>query len=74
VDAGDGGHLVEPPVPEPLGLQGGDPPPLLLIEAAEDQVEPAVVVGHGAGAVLASGARALVDRAFHPGISFGYRE
>jgi len=74
VDAGDGGHLVEPPVPEPLGLQGGDPPPLLLIEAAEDQVEPAVVVGDGTSAELAGGARALVDGAFHPGISFGYGE
>ena len=70
VQAGDGRHLVEPAVPEPLGLQGGDPPTLLLVEPAEDQVEAAVPVGDGTGASPAVGAGARVDGTFHAEISW----
>lgn len=66
---GDGRDLVEPAVPEPLGFQGGDPPPLLLVQPTEDEVQPPVVVGIWAGAGPARLTWALVDGAFHPGTS-----
>jgi hypothetical protein len=71
VQPGDGRDHVEPAVPEPLGLGGRDPPPLLLVEPAEDQVEAAVMLGVRAGAGSAVVTRALVDGAFHAGTSSG---
>jgi len=70
VESGDGRDLVEPTVPETQGFECGNPPPLLLVEAAEDQVETAVVLGHGADADSARLTRALVNGAFHPGTSW----
>jgi hypothetical protein len=44
VESGDGRDLVEPAVPEPSDFQGGDPPPLLFVEPAEDPIEPPMVL------------------------------
>ena len=73
VHPGDGRDLVDPAVPEPLGLGGRDPPPLLLVEPAEDQVETAVVLGLRTETGPARLTRALVDGAFHAESSWATR-